>query len=230
MPSANVVELAELRERTRVFSDRSHAGRVLAGMLSDRLEPDCLIMAIPAGGVPVAAALAAGLHLPLGLAVVSKITLPWNSEVGFGAVAFDGSVGLNEAMVARTELTPQEVEEGIARTRRKVARRVERLGSLLADAEPVGRDVVVVDDGLASGFTMRAAVDALGRAGAASVRVAVPTGHLAAVEAVAPAVRELYCANIRSGFRYAVADAYMHWYDIDDHELTAMLRKAADAG
>ena len=230
MPRANVVELAELHGRIHVFPDRAHAGTVLAGMLRDRLEPDCLIMAIPAGGVPVSAALAAGLHLPLGLAVVSKITLPWNSEVGFGAVAFDGSVGLNEAMIARAGLNPQQVEDGIARTRRKVARRVAHLGSLLPHREPAARDVVLVDDGLASGFTMRAAVAALVHAGAASVRIAVPTGHLGAVEALAPAVRALYCANIRSGFSYAVADAYVQWYDIEEQELTAMLREAAAAG
>lgn len=230
MPSANVIELADLHNRTCVFTDRKHAGSVLAGLLAERLEADSLILAIPAGGVPVAVAVAARLHLTLGLTVVSKITLPWNTEAGYGAVAFDGSVRLNEALVARAGLGAQEVEDGIARTRSKVAQRVERLGRLLPPAQSAGRDVVLVDDGLASGFTMRVAVEALKKGHARSVRVAVPTGHLAAVEALAPAVRELYCANIRSGYRFAVADAYTHWYDVGEQELSDILRQAAAAG
>lgn len=227
MRGAGIVELPELHGRLRVFSDRAHAGRVLAGMLRGRLEAGCAILAVPAGGVPVAAALATALQLPLGLAVVSKVTLPWNTEVGCGAVAFDGSVRLNEALIARAGLRPEELEEAVARTRRKVAGRVEQLGRLLPELGLAGRDVVAVDDGLASGFTMRVAVEALMQAGAASVRVAVPTGHAEAVETLAGLVREVYCANIRSGRSYAVADAYVRWYDVGEQELEALLQEAA---
>src|SRR5512136_2914145 len=120
-----IIERDDLRNRARVFRDRAHAGAVLAEMLApsfDRRE-NAMVLAIPAGGVPVAVPIARRLALPLDLAAVSKITLAWNTEAGYGAVAFDGSVRLNDALVREIGLSEAEVEAGIARTREKVARR-----------------------------------------------------------------------------------------------------------
>ena len=85
----NVVDLPELRHGIAVFRDRHHGGEILAGMLREYGGSDAIVMAIPAGGVPVAKVVAVKLNLSLDLAVVSKITLPWNPEAGYGAVAFD---------------------------------------------------------------------------------------------------------------------------------------------
>lgn len=228
MNAGRIVEREELRERTRVFRDRAHAGEVLGAMLAAATPPlgQAVVLAIPAGGVPVAAPLAAHLGLPIDIAVVSKITPPWNTEVGYGAVAFDGSVLLNEGLVRQLGLSETQIEDGIARTRAKVARRAAELrpGAAL---EPAGAAVILVDDGLASGFTMRAALTALRAAGAARLIVAVPTAHTSAARAVAALADVLYCANLRSGPRYAVADAYVNWYDVGEDEVRALLARAA---
>jgi predicted phosphoribosyltransferase len=184
---------------------------------------DARVLAVPAGGVPVAASLARALGLALGVAVVSKITLPWNTEVGYGAVAFDGSVLLNQPLLRQLGLRREEVERGIAATRAKVERRLAALGDATRTAPPAETSVLV-DDGLASGFTLRAALGALRGLGARRVWIAVPTGSLRTLHELAPEPDELYCANVRSGPAFAVADAYEHWTDVEEAEAAAILR------
>ena len=213
---AERLDILELRDRIDVFADRAHAGRVLGDLMRPLPVPDPLLLAIPAGGVPVAAAMARALAWPLDVAVVSKITLPWNTESGYGAVAFDGSVLLNDALVQECRLSPAQVEDGIAATRRKVERRMRRLRAGLAPLALADRQVVLVDDGLASGFTMRAAVAACRSAGAGLVLVAVPTGHARAVEHLSETVDVLACANVRGDTPFAVADAYERWTDVPE--------------
>jgi predicted phosphoribosyltransferase len=223
-PPARIVDLPELRDRVRVFRDRAHAGGVLAGMLAGALPPAVLLLGVPAGGVPVAAEIARRLRLPLDLAVVSKILVPGNTEAGYGAVAFDGTIRLNRQLVAALGLSEATVAEGIAVTREKVARRFQ----VLRRAEPFpdlrGGAVVLIDDGLASGFTMQVAVEALRASGADPVYVAVPTGHRAAVESLLPRVDAVFCANVRSGRSFAVADAYARWSDVSEDEVRALLQ------
>jgi len=182
-----------------------------------------LLLAIPAGGVPVAAAIAQRLALPLDLAVVSKIALPWNTESGYGAVAFDGSVHLNDRLVRQLGLSRKEIEQGIARTREKVKRRDAALRAGRSLATVRTSHVVLVDDGLASGFTLRAAIAALRATGAAAISVAVPTAHESSAGAVVEAVDAVHCPNVRSGRRFAVADAYERWSDVDERTVAALL-------
>ena len=104
--------------------------------------------------------------LDFDVAVVSKITLPWNTEAGYGAVAFDGTVKLNKDMVRRVNLTSEDVKKGIEKTTAKVARRVKKLRDRQPFPDLGNRSAILVDDGLASGFTMRVAVAALRNAGA----------------------------------------------------------------
>lgn len=221
--TGKVFDLPELRGRAAVFRDRTHAGKVLAEMLAAYRDTDAIVFAVPAGGVPVGAVLARELGLPLEAAVVSKITLPWNTEAGYGAVAFDGTVRLNEELVRHYGLTVEEIEEGRAKTAQKVARRVQEFRGGRPLPELKGRPVIIVDDGLASGFTMLTAVEAMRKAGADQVVIAVPTGHFGAIERVAPYVEAVYCANIRSGWRFAVADAYGEWYDVSEEEVRKIL-------
>jgi putative phosphoribosyl transferase len=220
---SNVFELPELRNRLHVFADRPKAGAVLAQMLGAYRNGAALVLAVPAGGIPVGAAMARELRLPLDVAVVSKVTLPWNTEAGYGAVAFDGTVRLNEALLPRLGLSAEDVSDGIARTREKVRRRVESLRGDRPLPELSGRPVVLVDDGLASGFTMQVAVEVVRKAGAEEVILAVPTGHADAVRRLSRMVDVLYCANIRGGRTFAVADAYKHWYDLTDEEIERIL-------
>jgi len=184
-----VHERVELRDRMRVFRDRAHAGDVVAEMTGELRESETTVLAVPAGGLPVAAAVA-------------------------------GALGLARDVIRR----------GIEETREKVARRVAELRGAQPAIDLSGRCAVVVDDGLASGFTMGTAVEALRKRGASRLLVAVPTGSLRAVKRLAPEVDDLYCANVRGGYRFAVADAYEAWRDVGEDEARAIFERFRGAG
>ncbi|MGB2928231.1 MAG: phosphoribosyltransferase family protein [Desulfobacterales bacterium] len=222
---SNIIDLPELREQTHVFQDRTHAGQVLARMLAADDKQAGIILAVPAGGVPVGVVMAEKSGLDFDVAVVSKITLPWNTEAGYGAVAFDGTVKLNKDMVRSVNLTAEDVKKGIEKTTAKVVRRVTKLRGRLPFPDLGNRSAILVDDGLASGFTMRVAVAALRNAGAGRIVVAVPTGYRRSAEMIAREVEALYCANIRGGLSYAVASAYQHWSDVAEEEVVKILEQ-----
>lgn len=215
-----------LRDRTRVFRDRAHAGRVLAGMLESLRGSDAQVLAIPAGGVPVGAALALELGLSLDVAVASKILLPWTTEAGYGAVAFDGGTWIDANAIDRFALSRSAIDAATREARGKVMRRVKRFRGERAFPVLAGRVVILVDDGIAAGSTMRAALPAVRRLGAESVIVAVPTGPWSTLEGLQEDADALYCANVRTGYRFAVADAYEAWCDVTEEEALAALRQA----
>jgi putative phosphoribosyl transferase len=226
----NIHEMFELRGRTGVYRDREEAGRVLAGMLGPMRGAGAVVLAIPSGGVPVASVMARELGLDFDVAVVSKITLPYSSEAGYGAVAFDGSVGLNDGLIERLSLTREQIQDGIEKTFAKVERRIAKFRGGRPLPELSGRSVILVDDGLASGFTMLVAVEAVRRGQASRVICAVPTGHEESVRRLAGEVDDLYCPNIRAGWSFAVADAYESWYDVDEDAAVRIARRFEGAG
>lgn len=212
-----------LRERIDVFRDREHAGELLAELLLQTGELATRLLAIPAGGVPVAVPIAERLGLPLDVAVTSKITLPWNTESGYGAVSFDGAVLLNDALLLELPLTREQIDEGIERTRQKVSRRAQRFRGTPEPPALVNEAVLLVDDGLASGITMRAAAQACRTTGARRVGVAVPTAHLAAERSLHGLVDFVVCLNIRTRTPFAVADAYERWIDVLEFQAQELL-------
>ncbi len=219
-----IFDLLKLRNRIRVFRDRASAGKVLAGMLEEFRSSHAMVMGIPAGGIAVAVAIARELHLPLDIAAVSKITLPWNSEAGYGAVAFDGTVMLNEDLLSRLNLSEQEIQTGIKKTEQKVSRRV----TMFRGDRPLPdfkRPILLVDDGLASGFTLRVAIKALRRNGATNLILAIPTAHSESVQMILEEIEAIYCPNLRSGLSFAVADAYEEWSDLDEQEVIRILQE-----
>jgi predicted phosphoribosyltransferase len=218
-----VIERNDLRNRTGVFRDRAHAGGVMAAMLEEYRGSDGLLLAVPAGGVPVAAVVAERLALPLDVAVVSKITLPWNTEAGYGAVAWDGTVSINHGLAARVGLGEDDIRDGVARTRRKVERRMERLRGGRSWREFGSRPLILIDDGLASGFTMMVAVAAVEATGGSRPLVAVPTAPDDTVARLAERAQKVYCANVREGRPFAVADAYQHWSDVTEEAAVEIL-------
>jgi putative phosphoribosyl transferase len=220
--SGTIIERPDLRDRIRIFRGRDQAGRVVAGLLEAYRSSEALVMAIPSGGVPVGVAIAEQLHLPLEAAVVSKITLPWNTEAGYGAVAFDGTVRLNEDLLPHLRLTEKQIAEGLEKTREKVARRVRKYRDDRPWPELSGRTAILVDDGLASGFTMLTAVEAVRRLQAEKIVIAVPTGSADRIRKVARQVEALYCANIREGWGFAVAEAYQRWFDLEEEAAVRM--------
>jgi putative phosphoribosyl transferase len=204
------------------FKDRPAAGRSVAGMLKHYQGSDAIVLAIPAGGVPVAMQIARALGLELQVIPVSKILFPWTTEGGFGAVAFDGTEWIDQAAVDNFGLKPEQIEKATTDARAKVERRNARLRG--HKSLPELRTVILVDDGIAAGSTMRTAIAALRKRGAGRIVVAVPTAHSRSVEALRELADEIVCPNIRGGMRFAVADAYEEWRDLSDDEIEAMLK------
>ncbi|MFP4039827.1 MAG: phosphoribosyltransferase [Desulfosudaceae bacterium] len=218
----------QLRNQRWVFAHREEAGRRLSRML----EPvyggtkDTILLAIPMGGVPVAAAMAESLGCPLEAIIVRKIQVPGNTEAGFGAMTPQGEVFLNQALVNRLGLTEEQIQRQADQVRRELAERDRSLRGGRPFPELAGRTVILVDDGLASGFTMKAAVHLARRREVARIVVAVPTAPWRTVDDLAGQVEEIYCLNIREGLSFAVAEAYQHWYDLSEAEARQLLSRS----
>jgi putative phosphoribosyl transferase len=221
-----LIEDPALRDRLHVFADRATAGQLLAVHLEAYRRGDVRLFAIPAGGVPVAREIARHLSIPLDLIIVRKIQLPWTTEAGFGALDPAGQATLNEDLLRRMPLSPEDIEVQVNKTAASMRQREERLRGGKPYPRLYGQAVMVVDDGLASGYTMRAALKFLQAQGAGQLIVAVPTGSERTVWELLPLVDELYCLNVRGGFSFAVADAYENWYDLTEEEVKACLSPA----
>jgi predicted phosphoribosyltransferase len=218
-----LLEDPALRDRLEVFTDRDHAGRLLAGRLLEYRGRAVQLFAIPAGGVPVAAPIARSLEIPLNLIIVRKIQLPYTTEAGFGALNPAGEAIFNEDLLQRIHLSKKEIALQMEKAAASMRLREERLRGGRPYPELAGETVIVVDDGLASGYTMRAAVQFLRGRGAGKIIVAVPTGAEHTVQSLLAEVDELICLNIRSGWSFAVAAAYENWYDLDEVEVLEIL-------
>jgi putative phosphoribosyl transferase len=218
-----------LRNRTYVFADRAAAGKRLAEMLRDYEGKPLRLFAIPAGGVPVAAQIARALAVPLDLVIVRKMQLPWTTEAGFGALDPDGTPLMNEALLSHYPLSPQQIEAQVAKTLANLKEREEHLRGGRPYPELAGATTIIVDDGLASGYTMRAAVRFLKGKGAGELIVAVPTALDRTAQALLPLVDLLVCPNLRGGMSFAVAEAYENWYDVDQKEVLDLLAGLAQA-
>jgi predicted phosphoribosyltransferase len=219
----NLIEDPALRDRLHVFVDRAGAGQQLAAHLSGYPGQEIHLFAIPAGGVPVAAEIARARSIPLDLIIVRKIQLPWTTEAGFGALNPAGQAIFNENLLRRLPLSPEEIEAQVTKTAAVMRQREERLRGGKPYARLDGQAALVVDDGLASGYTMRAALQFLKAQGAGRLIVAVPTGSERTVWELLPLVDELYCLNVRGGFSFAVADAYENWYDLTEGEVIEII-------
>jgi len=218
-----LIEDPALRNRTQVFADRTDAGRRLAGFLDGYRGTDVGLFAIPAGGVPVAIEIARTLAIPLDLIIVRKIQLPWTTEAGFGALDPGGQAIFNEDLIRRMSLSHADIDAQVKKTATGLAQREKRLRRGKPYALLSGRPALVVDDGLASGYTMRAAVGFLKAQGAGKISVAVPTASEYTVRDLLPLVDELYCLNVRGGYSFAVAEAYENWYDLTEDEVLKIL-------
>jgi putative phosphoribosyl transferase len=212
-----------LRNRTYVFADRAAAGKRLAGMLRDYQGKPLRLFAIPAGGVPVAAEIARAFKVPLDLVIVRKIQLPWTTEAGFGALDPDGTPLFNEMLLSRMPLTPEQIAAQVAKTEANLKEREEHLRGGRPYPDLAGATTIIVDDGLASGYTMQAAVGFLKRKNAGSLIVAVPTALDRTAQALLPKVDLLVCPNLRGGLSFAVAEAYENWYDVEQDEVLEVL-------
>jgi predicted phosphoribosyltransferase len=226
--TAKIIEEPTYRERVFVFRDRVEAGSLLAEKLREYAgKENAILLALPAGGVPVGYVVAKELNILMDVMVVRKVQIPWNTEAGFGAVTWDGETVLNEPLVRQLGITREVIDESILKTKSILQ---ERLGKFRGDKPmPDLKDkvVILVDDGLASGFTMLAAARSSRIKQPKKTVVAVPTASMGAIELLATEVNEIVCLNIRSGPVFAVADAYKNWYDLTDEEVIKILKRSA---
>jgi putative phosphoribosyl transferase len=220
----SLIEDLSLRDKLYVFRDRKEAGTILARKLLKYKGTDGIVLGIPSGGIPVAVELAKALSLPLDLVILRKIQIPNNTEAGFGAVAPDYKVLINEDLLSMLNLSQKYVEHQIKLTIDTIKKRDDLFRKGLPFPSVKNKMVIIVDDGLASGYTMLSAVDFLRRHGPKKIVVAVPTGSKRTVDFILPKVDELICLNIRSGFTFAVADAYENWYDLTDNDVISILQ------
>jgi len=215
-----IIDNPRLREHRFVFGDRHDAGQQLGAFIKGLpATSNPLVLAIPAGGVPIGAEVAKAIGAPFSVAIVRKIRIPGTTESGFGAVTWDGRVLINERLRAALGLSDREVERAVVATMENVTERVALFTGRNPMPEMTGKTVILTDDGLASGFTMLAAAQGIRFHKPARILVAVPTASLSSADLVAREADVVACLNIRSGHSFAVADAYREWHDLNDEEV-----------
>jgi predicted phosphoribosyltransferase len=214
----------------RRFRDRREAGRLLAAQLSAYASrPDVLVLALPRGGVPVAAEVARALGAPLDVFVVRKLGVPGHEEFALGAIATGGVRVLNDDVVRALRIPDRVIDAVAAKEQEELARR-ERL--YRGDRPPLdvrGRTVILVDDGLATGATMHAAIKALRQQQPARIVVAVPTASPETCDELKREVDEVICATMPDPF-YAVGLWYEDFSQTTDEEVRELLARGTGAG
>lgn len=234
VPAQNVMatriyEKKELRGKNHVFKDRVEAGWMLAEMLAPEYKAaqDAMVLAIPSGGVPVGLEVKSKLNFPFDLIIARKIPIPHNPEAGYGAVTLEGGVFLNEELVSRLGLSPSQIKNHITQLKKELEERQTLFRGKKPFPDLSGKTAILVDDGLASGYTMMASIHSARNRGAKEIVVAVPTAPPETIEKIGPMVDEIYCPNVRDKIFFAVADAYEHWYDLSREEVLDLLAEKA---
>jgi len=212
-----------------MFRDRVEAGDVLAEGLGHYAgRPDVLVLALPRGGVPVAARVAEALGAPLDVFVVRKLGVPGHEELAMGAIASGGVRVVNEQVVGRLGLGEAVLDRVAEAEGRELARREQSYREGRGPPDLTGRVVILVDDGLATGSTMRAAVAAARLLNPARVVVAVPTAPASTCQQLRGEADEVVCATTPRPFR-AVGYSYRSFPQTTDEEVTNLLRSARTA-
>jgi putative phosphoribosyl transferase len=206
-----------------LFRDRTEAGRMLADELRKYANPeDVLVLALPRGGVPVGYEVARQLKAPLDVFLVRKLGFPGNEELAMGAIASGGVRVLNENAVRALDVSDEEIEMVAREEERELARRERAYRGNRPPLKVRGQTVILVDDGLATGSTMKAAIKALRRQHPARIVVAVPVGASDTCEELRAGADEVICAREPEPF-YAVGLWYSDFSQISDEEVRRLL-------
>jgi putative phosphoribosyl transferase len=210
-----------------LFQDRAEAGRYLASKLTRYVNrPDVLVLALPRGGVPVAYEVARALNAPMDVFLVRKLGVPGQEELALGAIASGGVRVLNRELVGVLALTEEQVNAITAEQMRELERRESAYRGDRPPPDVRGRTVILVDDGLATGSTMRAAVTALQQMGPGRIVVAVPVATPETCEELRAEADDVVCAVTPQPF-YAVGLWYRDFSQTTDDEVRELLERAA---
>jgi len=227
--------------RIRKYESRFKAGELLAeyvkrenkylnkSLMEDKNQFFCF--AIPNGGVPVTEGFCSKYNLYYDILIVRKIKIPYNTEAGFGSVTTDGTILINEQLLSRLNLSEKVVRDSIELTKTEIRERLKfynkEFGLEKFYAHHIQKKhIFILDDGLASGFTMLAAINMIKKYNPEKIYIAVPTAPLRTVNNVKTEVNEIFCPNIREVLRFAVADAYKNWYDVPESEVLEIINNS----
>lgn len=223
------------------YKSRFEAGEVLAELISNEYEvlkhlitnekEQFFCYAIPNGGIPVAEGFCKNLDINYDFLVVRKVKIPFNTEAGFGSVTTDGTVLINEPLLNRLNLTEKDVNDAIELTKQEIKQRLKfynKEGNLKkAYTKNIqGKQIFMIDDGLASGFTMLAAIKMIKSYKPSKIYIAVPTAPQSTMQRIEKEVNEIFCPNIRNVWRFAVAEAYLNWYDVPESEVLELVKNS----
>jgi len=223
------------------YESRFKAGELLAEFIENRISTIkdhffdnkslFFCFAIPNGGVPVTEGFCSKYNLNYDILIVRKIKIPYNTEAGFGAVTTDGTILINKPLLNQLNLSEKQIQDSTNLTKNEIYERL-KLYNKDSSVEQYYRDsiknkyIFLLDDGLASGFTMLAAISMIKKYQALKIFVAVPTAPLRTINKIKPEVNKIFCPNIRDVIWFAVADAYMNWYDVPESEVLEIINKS----
>jgi putative phosphoribosyl transferase len=212
----------------RKFRDRSEAGRLLGERVTYLKSEQPIVLALPRGGVPVAFEVAQALHGPLDVLLVRKLGVPFHPELAFGAIGEDDTQVLNTELVQRLGISREGIAAVARRERAELLRRVALYRGNRAPLELVGRTVVIVDDGLATGATARVAVEVARARGAKRIIIAVPVSPPEVAAELERLADEVISLQLPTQFQ-AVGEWYEDFNQTTDDEVTSLLRKSSNA-
>jgi putative phosphoribosyl transferase len=207
----------------KIFRDRVEAGRLLAEKLQNyHAQPDTIIMALPRGGVPVGFEIAQALKIPLDIFLVRKLGAPGQEELAFGAIALGDIEVFNQSIVQQLELDQYTINEVIAEEKQILAERNRKYRGDLPLPDLKNRTIILVDDGIATGATMRAAVKALRKIGCKQLTIAVPVAPQETLSLFHGLVDKIICLETPSPF-FAIGSYYQDFSQTSDEEVYRLL-------
>jgi putative phosphoribosyl transferase len=207
------------------FLDREAAGRRLAGFFQKTADGNSVVLCLPRGGVPVGGPVAEVLEAPLSVAVARKLPVPHSPEMGFGAVCIDGSVALNERLVDRMGIDQEEIDRTIEEVSAEVKRRAAAYTGSEEPPDVKNRDVFLVDDGIATGYTMMAAAKMLRKQSPGSLILGIPAAHKPSLDEVQELFDEAFCLFAQELLPFAVASFYERFEEMTDEDVHSLLEK-----
>jgi putative phosphoribosyl transferase len=206
-----------------IYENRRDAGRKLAEKLTEYSEKPVVILTIPNGGVPIGLEVAMTFsNAEFDVVISRKIPMPLSPEAGFGAIADDGTMILNENAAKKIGLTMNQIDYEANKVRAEIKKRTLAYRGNRSLTRVMGKTVIIVDDGLASGITMKAAVASIRHRSPRAIIVAVPTASTTALALLAGTAERIVTGAVGEP-PYAVADYYRHWYDVSDDEVVRSL-------
>jgi len=206
-----------------LFADRVEAGKRLASVLADFVSKDGIVLAIPRGGVVVGFEIARALGLSLDVIVPRKIGAPGNPELAIGAITEDGTIILDESLVNQLGVSRAYIKEESERQRLEIKRRLKLYRGDVPFPKLKDREVIIVDDGIATGSTMKAALASVRKSGAKTVIVAIPVGPLSTIRELERQADRVVCLYTPEPF-YAIGEFYENFAQTENREVTELLK------